>query len=175
MGEFKSILKAAIPASLAKAEKYRLLNDPRNAESICRDVLQADPDNQEALVMLVLALTDQFGKNLRVAVNHAQETLPRITDEYKRTYYGGVICERWAKGQFEQGAPGYVIHDWLIRAQEHYEKAESMAGSDTADPVLRWNAVARILERNKEFRPKPQDQSIEAGFSEEVPFRQAPQ
>ncbi len=172
MVEFKSISKTAIPSALAKAERYRLLNQPRNADSICRDVLQTDPENQEALVLLVLALTDLFGKNLALAVNHAQEVLPRITDEYRRTYYGGVICERWAKAQLEQSVPGFAVYDWLRRALDHYEKAEAMRPPDNDDAILRWNAVARILERHQHVRPKPQDQSIEAGFEDEIPFRQ---
>ena len=36
------------PAALAKAERYRLLNEPGEAESICLDVLAVEPDNQEA-------------------------------------------------------------------------------------------------------------------------------
>jgi hypothetical protein len=38
-----------------------LLNDPEGAESICLDILDVDPDNQDALVTIILALSDQFG------------------------------------------------------------------------------------------------------------------
>ena len=61
MFEPKPISIEAIPNALAKAERYRLLNEPREAESICRDVLEVDADNQEAIATLVLALTDQSG------------------------------------------------------------------------------------------------------------------
>ena len=54
MRELKPISTAAVPAALEKALRYRLLNEPAEAESICRDVLLADPGNQEALVTLVL-------------------------------------------------------------------------------------------------------------------------
>ena len=50
----------AIPSAIAKAERYRLLNEPGEAESICLDILQIDPHNEDARVMLLLALTDQF-------------------------------------------------------------------------------------------------------------------
>ena len=30
--------------------RYRLLNDPEQAESICLDILEVEPGNQEALV-----------------------------------------------------------------------------------------------------------------------------
>ena len=169
--ELKSISKTAIPHASEKAEKYRLLNQPRNAESICRDVLEADPDHQEAVVMLLLSLTDQFGKNLGVTVTLAQEVLPRIKDEYRRSYYGGVVCERWAKGEFDQGAPGYAVYGWFCQALDHYEKAEAIRPPDNDDAILRWNAVVRILQRHGHVRPKPQDLSIETGFGEEVPFR----
>ena len=171
MIELKSISKDAIPAALAKAEKYRLLNDPQNAESICRDVLRTEPENQEALVIAVLAMTDQFGKKLRVAVHHAQELLPRLASEYHKAYYGGVICERWAKAQFDQGAPGYAVFEWFSQALALFEQAEKLAPAGNEDARLRWNAVARIMKRHEQIRPKPQDVSIEAGFEDEVPFR----
>ena len=171
MAELKSIRKEAIPRALEKAEIYRLLNDPQNAESICRDILRVDDSHQGALISLVLALTDQFAKNLRVAVHHAQEVLPRITDDYVRQYYEGVICERWAKAQHERAAPGYVIYDWFMQAIEHFESAEKLSPKDNDDAILRYNACMRIMKRNEQIKPKPQDQSIHAGFEDEVPFR----
>ena len=60
MFELKRLSDEAIPAALEKALRYRLLNKPAEAESICRDVLQIDPENQEALVVLLLALTDRL-------------------------------------------------------------------------------------------------------------------
>ena len=60
--ELKPISKAGIQEALEKAELYRLLNEPSLAESICLDVLQTDPENQPALVVLLLPLTDQFGR-----------------------------------------------------------------------------------------------------------------
>ena len=56
----KPMSAAAIPSAIAKAERYRLLNEPGEAESICLDVLQIDPHNEDARIMLLLALTDQF-------------------------------------------------------------------------------------------------------------------
>ena len=59
----KPLSPEAVPRALAKAERYRLLNEPGEAESICLDALEADPENQEALVTMVLALTDQFDED----------------------------------------------------------------------------------------------------------------
>ena len=58
--EFKVLSLDAVPRALEKAVRYRLLNEPSEAESICLDVLEVDPDNEEAIATLVLALTDQF-------------------------------------------------------------------------------------------------------------------
>ena len=43
MYELKSISTEAVPGALGKAERYRLLNEPREAESICRDVHRVLP------------------------------------------------------------------------------------------------------------------------------------
>src|SRR5262245_31851578 len=103
MFELKPISKEAIPRALARAERYRLLNEPQEAESICRDVVAADPDNQEALVMLLLALTDQFGRGSEVTITRAREVLTLLHGEFEQAYYDGVIAERWGKAQLRMG------------------------------------------------------------------------
>src|SRR6201982_1115186 len=105
MFELKQLSPDAIPAALEKALRYRLLNEPADAESICHDVLRIDPEKQQALINLVLAITDRFGKGYAVGVTQAQEVLSRIHDEYERAYYAGIICERRAKAQLRQGNP----------------------------------------------------------------------
>src|SRR5258705_12812784 len=97
MFQLKSPSNQGISAALDKAERYRLLNEPREAESICLDVLEIDPENQKALVILLLSITDQFGRRDPDATRHARELLPRLHDEYDRTYYAGIIFERQAK------------------------------------------------------------------------------
>src|SRR5688572_16512510 len=97
MYELKPISKDAAPAALDRVERYRLLNEPLEAESICLDVLEADRDNQRALVLLLLSLTDQFQTHFGTALPAARAILPRLKEEYGRSYYHGVICERKAK------------------------------------------------------------------------------
>src|SRR5262245_12372804 len=104
MFELKPISREAIPEALAKVERYRLLNEPWQAESICLDVLRIDPKNQEAIVMLLLSLTDQFGKG--ISASAARELLARLDGEYQREYYAGIIAERWADAMLRQGSPG---------------------------------------------------------------------
>lgn len=155
MFELKPISREAIPEALEKVERYRLLNEPSQAESICLDVLRIDPDNQQAAVMLLLALTDQLGSG--VTVSHAREVLPRICDEYERCYYTGIVCERWAKAQIRQGLPGsgFIAYESLIDAMRWYEKAEGLRPAGNDDSILRWNTCARILMRNADLRPRP--------------------
>src|SRR6266478_3749215 len=120
MFELKQLSEDAIPAALEKALRYRLLNEPAEAESICHDVLRIDPENQQALVALLLALTDRFGKGYAVGILQAQEVLSRLRDPYERAYYAGIISERRAKAQLHRGAPGcgFEAYGWLREAME---------------------------------------------------------
>src|SRR6266496_4581193 len=104
--ELKVLSREGIPGALAKAERYRLLNQPWEAECIYRDVLQVDQDNQEATIGLVLSLTDQFDSRLKGSVSRARKVLPRIRDDYERAYHAGLICERRAKALLHQARPG---------------------------------------------------------------------
>src|SRR5260370_32635263 len=129
MFELKSLSgPEAIPAALEKAMRYRLLNEPGEAESICQDVLRIDPENQQALVILLLALTDRFGKTYAVGVIQAQELVTRLQDPYKRTYYAAIISERPAKARLHQDTPGsgHAAYHFLPEAMSWYEKAESI-------------------------------------------------
>ena len=56
----KTISKSGFTEAFQKVELYRYLNEPEEAESICRDILAVEPENQLALRLLGLTLTDQF-------------------------------------------------------------------------------------------------------------------
>ena len=146
----KPISKEAIPAALMKAERYRLLNEPGEAESICLDILQIDPGNEEAVVMLVLALSDQFRdetSSSRTAAARADELLARLSDEYDRLYYSGLVRERRAKALLQRdryAAAGAA--EWIREAMQFFERAEAVRPPHNDDAVLRWNACARMLE-----------------------------
>ncbi|HZS05388.1 MAG TPA: hypothetical protein VFD58_11180 [Blastocatellia bacterium] len=164
MFELKTISREAIPQALERAERYRLLNDPGEAESICLDVLAVDPENQQALVTMLLAITDRYGKGYAVGDTRARELVPRLKDEYQRAYYSGIICERRAKAILYSGVPGaaYDAYEWMREAMSWYEKAEAIRppGNDAA--VLRWNTCARMIMRNN-LAPRPQDTSPNFG------------
>ena len=151
MFELKPLSREAIPAALEKAMRYRLLNEPGEAESICHDVLRIEPENQQALVTLLLALTDRFGKGYAVGVTQTQEVLQQLRDPYERDYYAGIICERRAKALLQQGGPGSGFHayEFLREAMTCYEKAEAIRPAGNDDTLLRWNACARMIMQNK--------------------------
>jgi len=151
MFELKLLSRDAIPAALEKALRYRLLNDPAEAESICHDVLRIDPENQQAMVILLLALTDRFGKGYAVGVTEAQEVLSHLHDGYERAYYAGIICERRAKAQLSQGHPGsgHDAYELLREAMAWFEKAEAVRPAKNDDALLHWNTCARLIMGNQ--------------------------
>ncbi|HSZ57454.1 MAG TPA: hypothetical protein VK797_17450 [Tepidisphaeraceae bacterium] len=170
MFQLKPISADAIPSALVKAERYRLLNEPVEAESICRDVLDIDHDNQPALTTLLLALTDQFGQNKGTARVEAEQLLPRLQGEYEHAYYAGIICERWAKTQLDSGTPGHVVHDWLHVAMEWYEKAEPLAPPGNDDAILRWNACVRLIAGNEQIKPFDAQFSLADDFGNDMMY-----
>ena len=151
MFELKSLHKEAIPAALEKAKHYRLLNEPGAAESICLDVLETDADNQEAIVLLVLAMSDRFAKGYAVGDSRIQDYLAKITDDYKRAYYHGIVYERRAKAVLRQDTHGAdsTAYELLRKAMEWFEQAENERPAGNDDAILRWNGCARIIMRNK--------------------------
>lgn len=155
MSKLKPLSREAIPAALAKAERYRLLGEPVEAESICLDVLDADSTNQDALVMLVLAITDQFAGDLR-NVQRATTAWTKLTDSYERAYYGGIICERKAKAQLNHGTLGATraAVAALKEALNCYTRAEPLRPAGNDDVILRWNACVRLLERHPDVAPE---------------------
>lgn len=144
-----------VPAALEKAERYRLLNEAREAESICRDILRVDPDHEAALVTLLLSLTDQFKRHLSAKFEQARELVPRLTSEYDRAYYSGIICERRAKAHYLRHIPGVgnITYQWLREAMDWYEKAEELCHPDEDDPTLRWNSCVRMIRTHAEIKP----------------------
>lgn len=144
----KPLSAAAIPRALEKAERYRLLNQPWAAESICLDILQAEPGHQRALRMLVLARTDQFGTDAARGVTRAREALAQLTSDYERVYYAGIICERRAMVHLAQPhSPdaGFMAYDWMREAMTWYAQAEPIRPAGNDDAILRWNTCARVL------------------------------
>jgi hypothetical protein len=161
MFELKPLSKDAVAGALAKAERYRLLNEAEEAESICLDVLAIDPANQLAVTMLILAITDQFRDDVSGNVARAQALLPRLEDKYSRAYFAGIIHERRAKAGLHQRGlePRAGIYEWLTRAMHDYEHAAAVRPAGNDDAILRWNACARTLMRHPHLHPQPDEQT----------------
>jgi hypothetical protein len=161
MFDLKPLSHEAIPAALEKARHYRLLNEAGEAESICLDVLRADPENQQALIVLLLALTDRYGKGYSVSDTSAEDLLPRLRSDYDRVYYGGIICERKAKAHLQHGGPGsgFSAYECFCEAMNRFEEAEAIRPAGNDDAVLRWNTCARIVMRNR-LAPRPLDEYV---------------
>ncbi|HXV74971.1 MAG TPA: hypothetical protein VD788_01530 [Candidatus Polarisedimenticolaceae bacterium] len=146
--KLKPIHRDAIDEALRKAEQYRLLNQPGQAESICRDILRVDADNQRALTIIILALTDQFGRSHgSPSVKTAREYTAKLSDEYQRLYYGGLICERQARARLQRGMAGAFAYGGLREAMELYERAERVRPAGNDDAILRWNSCVRTIRR----------------------------
>lgn len=152
MYPLKPLSKDAVPSALAKAERYRLLNEPGEAESICLDILQVDPSNQDAIVALLLSLTDQFPNEagtIAALAARADALVDRLTDHYEREYYKGIIRERRAKAalQRESFHSSASAVGWLHEALACFERAEALKPAHNEDATLRWNACVRLMQR----------------------------
>ena len=151
----KPISKEAIPRAVQKAERYRLINQSWAAESICRDVLGIDADNQQVLVMLILALTDQLAEGHATVMKEVKDILPRITDSYQRFYYTGIASERSGQAYLHRGGMGSggMAYDALRNAMSWYEKAEEIRPAGNDDAILRWNTCARLINTHSHLAP----------------------
>ncbi|HTH55947.1 MAG TPA: hypothetical protein VL728_07855 [Cyclobacteriaceae bacterium] len=157
--ELKPLSKQGVESAIAKAEQYRLLNNPKLAESICLDVLQTEPDNQKASVILLLALTDQFGQSSSKARSEALAIAGKLKDEYSRIYYAGIVHERQGSTALASGLPGseFDAYEWYVEAMEFYQKADAVNKvSANDDPTLRWNTCVRIIQEYK-LKSRPSD------------------
>ena len=151
MFELKTLHLETVPAALEKAKHYRLLNEPGAAQSICLDILQVEPENQDAIITLVLAMSDRFGKDYTVSDSQIKDYLAQISDEYERAYYTGIICERRAKASLNKQMPGAesAAYDFFVQAMDWFGKAEKIRPAGNDDVILRWNGCARIIMSNK--------------------------
>ena len=129
MFTLKAISPDAVPRALERAERYRLLAEPREAESICHDVLNVDPDNQRALVTLILALTDQLSSGRSSCASEATALVRRLRSEFERLYYAGIVHERRAKAILSGAGMG--SHEnafaYLREAMACFDRAEAIS------------------------------------------------
>jgi hypothetical protein len=149
--QLKRISADGIPHAMEKAERYRLLNDPAQAESICHDVLAVDADNQDALRCIILSLTDQFSvSGAATAAREARAYIVNLSDEYERAYYNGLVHERETRAFLHRkNVVRSAAYNGFRHAMEWYERAEALRPPGNVDAVLRWNSCVRAIERER--------------------------
>ena len=161
----KPISKEGIPEAISKAELYRYLNEPGEAESICRDILAADAENQTALRLLGLSITDQFTGTASDRYSESESTFQSLTDEYGRLYYAGILHERQAKAQLAAGRSPYMVTPLFEKALDYFERAEAIRPHGNDDAILRWNRCVRILQSRLGTDWRKLLETIDAGDS----------
>jgi tetratricopeptide (TPR) repeat protein len=149
--QLKSISKAGIPEALAKVELYRYLNEPEEAESICRDILAVDPEHQLARRMLGLSITDQFIGAAGDRYLEVQSIFQELRDPYEQLYYTGLLHERHAKTQLLVGYAPHTLLPLVEEAMRCFAEAEKIRPAGNDDSILRWNRCVRLLESRPNF------------------------
>lgn len=145
----KRISPDAIEHAVERAEHYRLLNDPEQAESICLDILAVEDGNESARITLVLSLTDQFRRSVGShGVRRAKEHVGKLSGDYERAYYLGLVAERQGRAHLLHGGMQRAFaYEGLHEAMQHYERADALKPAAVDDAILRWNACVRTIER----------------------------
>lgn len=150
----KTISPGSVPAALEKAERYRLLNDPEQAESICRDILAVEPTHQQALRVIILALADQFAVGHgHGGVRETRAHIEKLDDAYERAYFTGIMFEREARASLDRSMVAHATaYAGFRQAMDWYEQAEALRPAGNDDPILRWNSCVRTIAR-EQLRP----------------------
>jgi tetratricopeptide (TPR) repeat protein len=144
--KLKHISSSGIAEAIAKAELYRSLSEPEEAESICRDILTVEPQHQFALRLLGLALTDQFTSTGGDRFRETEEIFQLLTDPYERLYYTGILYERRAKAQLKTGHAPPAVLTLFEMALRSFSEAEKIRPAGNDDAILRWNRCVRLLQ-----------------------------
>ncbi len=146
----KMIATSGIPEAISKVELYRYLNQPEEAESICRDILAVEPQNQLALRLLGLVLTDQFTGGPSDRYGEVETVFRSLKDPYERLYYTGILHERRAKAQLHAGHLPHSLLPLLDEAMRCFGEAEKIRPPGNDDAILRWNRCVRLLQSRSE-------------------------
>ena len=168
--QLKRISTAGIEEAIAKAELYRSLNEPEEAESICRDILAIEPDHQLALRLLGLSLTDQFSGHGSDRYRETERIFEQLQDPYEQLYYAGILHERRAKAQLNAGSPRAPVLALFEEALRLFAEAEKIRPSGNDDAILRWNRCVRLLQ-NPAYAWQDFEQELVAFDAHDAPPR----
>lgn len=159
--QFKAISKSGIAEALSKVQHYRYLNQSEEAESICRDVLAVDPENQMALRLLGLAITDQFAGAAGDRRQEAEDCFEKLSSPYERWYYLGILHERRAKAQMRAGHLAHSLLASFEKAMQCFEEAEKIRPAGNDDALLRWNRCLRLMQSIPELTRERESTGLE--------------
>jgi len=123
--------------------------------------LAADKQDQLALRLLGLAVTDQFTGAAGDRYAEAESIFLRLADPYERLYYMGILHERRAKAQLRAGRSPHTLLVLLEEAMLCFEQAEKLRPAGNDDAILRWNRCVRIFQGYS-----PAEWQREAGFTD---------
>ena len=143
----KTISPSGIAEALSKAQLYRYLREPEESESICQDILAADSENQAALRLLGLSITDQFTGDVTDRYTEVDAIFRQLAAPYAQHYYLGILAERRAKAQMRAGRPSYVVEGLIEEAMRQFEEAEKIRPAANEEAILRWNRCVRLLKK----------------------------
>jgi tetratricopeptide (TPR) repeat protein len=159
--QLKTISTSGIAEALAKAKHYRYLNQAEEAESICRDILAVDPENQLGLRQLGLAITDQFTGATTDRHQEARSCFEKLSSPYERAYYLGILHERRAKAQMRAGHHAPSLLASFEQAMQFFEEAEKIRPQGNDDALLRWNRCLRLMQSIPELSRERESTSLE--------------
>ncbi len=152
--DYRLIHQDTIGAVLDKARQYRSLLEPELAISICLDVFAVDENNQDALVIYILAMTDLYNHaNAKVCPQTINESIAKLTSEFERTYYTGITLERKARALLKNAMSRSFAYNLFIQAIKIYDQAQQIAPKQRDDAILRYNACVRTI-KNEHLSPR---------------------
>jgi tetratricopeptide (TPR) repeat protein len=163
--ELKKISTSGIAEALSKVELYRYLNEPEEAESICRDILAVEPAHQLGLRMLGLSITDQFQGEAFDRYAEVEKIFASLADPYERLYYTGLLCERRVKAQLHAGRHAHALLPLVEQALHCFAEAEKIHPPANDDAILRWNRCVRLLQSRPDFDREPEHTSFDSADS----------
>ncbi|SMN10738.1 hypothetical protein SPBRAN_913 [uncultured Candidatus Thioglobus sp.] len=140
------IHKDSIDTVLDKARQYRSLLEPELAISICLDVFAVDENNQAALVIYILAMTDlHTHTNVKVPTKNITDSIAKLKSEFERTYYTGITLERKARALMKNAMSRSFAYNLFVEATKLYDAAQQLAPKHCDDSILRYNACVRTI------------------------------
>lgn len=156
--DLKILETGEIDAALAAAEACWSRSEVEVAQSICQDILEADPDHPTALELLFLSRVALLSKGLPKGVERAQELIPRFGSEFDRAFFSGVLRETQARYLLERRGrhSSFVAYSWFRHAMDDFDEA-STKDPNRPEPRLHWNACLRTLQANPQCVPAPEE------------------